>query len=65
MVGKLRGSIHRYAVMTMSCFVLMIGFSSFIRDPADKVRFFEAYSDITGSGKEGITAYSLFIKYLI
>lgn len=51
--------------MTMSCFVLMIGFSSFIRDPADKVRFFEAYSDITGSGKEGITAYSLFIKYLI
>lgn len=43
----------------------MIGFSSFIRDPADKVRFFEAYSDITGSGKEGITAYSLFIKYLI
>lgn len=43
----------------------MIGFSSFIRDPADKVRFFEAYSDITGSGKEGITAYRLFIKYLI
>lgn len=28
---------------------LMLGFSSFIRDPADKVRFFEAYSDITGS----------------
>lgn len=28
---------------------LMHGFSSFIRDPVDKVRFFEAYCDITGS----------------
>lgn len=28
---------------------LLLGFSSYIRDPADKIRFFEAYTDITAS----------------
>ncbi|KAJ7333753.1 Regulator of telomere elongation helicase 1 [Desmophyllum pertusum] len=28
---------------------LMLGFSSYIRDLADKMRFFEAYTDVTGS----------------
>jgi len=28
---------------------LLLGFSNYIREPADKMRFFEAYTDITGS----------------
>lgn len=32
--------------------LLSAGFSSYIREPADKMRFFEAYTDITGSGKK-------------
>ena len=31
---------------------LKTGFSSYIRDPADKMRFFQAYTDITGLGKK-------------
>ena len=31
---------------------LKTGFSSYIRDPADKMRFFQVYTDITGLGKK-------------
>ena len=34
---------------------LKTGFSSYIRDPADKMRFFQVYTDITGLGKKMVT----------
>ena len=44
--------VHRLDNKVRESFVLKTGFSSYIRDPADKMRFFQAYTDITGLGKK-------------